>query len=200
MEAPAGTGPGIGIPQAGRHAGDCQGIATLLLNSCMGALPGHRHTEASPEYWHPDEVLSHSRHRARVQVLCEDTAALLGYSDTRNMCMARGTGAGYSLPVLVEVQGVGCTSVVPGLRLLQQPPGYSHTDRTRVPSKQHCQGTAAWGKCWGTVTLWGTGYIDFPRSVCIQAQCWWHSHKAVLSHHSTGPQPGTHPLTCRAWR
>lgn len=32
-----------------RQAGmleDCQGVATLLLNRRMGALPGHRHTEA----------------------------------------------------------------------------------------------------------------------------------------------------------
>lgn len=98
-----------------RQAGmleDCQGMATLLL--CQGTGT----QRASPGCWHSDEVLSHHRHGARVlQVLCEDTEALLGYRDTRNMCMARGTGAGYSVPVLAEMHGVGChqdTSAVPG--------------------------------------------------------------------------------------
>lgn len=99
-----------GIPQAGRHAGGLSG------HGHPAAVPGHRHTP--PGCWHSDEVLSHHRHGARVlQVLCEDTEALLGYRDTRNMCMARGTGAGYSVPVLAEVHRVGChqdTSAVPG--------------------------------------------------------------------------------------
>lgn len=133
---------------------DCQGIATLLLKSCTGALPGHRHTEAPPGYWHSDEVLSHRRHRARVQVLCEEypsgSAGVQGHQE--HVCAWPGVlGQGSVSLSWLRCREWGChqgTSAVPGLRLLQQPPGYSHTDRTRVPSKQHCQGTAAWGDCW----------------------------------------------------
>lgn len=166
-------------------------------HSHRAAAWGHWHREAITRVPHSDEVLSHLRDQARVQVLCEDTVALLGYRDTRNVCMARGSGAGYSLPVLVEVEGVGChqgTSAVRGLRLLQQPPGYSQTDRTWVPGKQHCQGTAGVQShslgyrvhrfsrgCVRTGSVLGAQ----PHDSTVIPQ---HTSPA-LSHHSTGPQP-----------
>lgn len=94
-----------------RQAGpleDCQGRATLLLNSYMGALPGYRHTEA-----------------ISTLMGCSHTVGIgpgWRYSEDTALCWGTGTPGTRARPgvlgqVLAEVHRVGChlgTSAVPG--------------------------------------------------------------------------------------
>lgn len=126
---------------------------------------GHSHPDAARVHWgtgrapaghgHSSRVLLRCRHQARIQVLCQDTATLLEYRDTRDTAGGTvhggGTGTGVRSHCQVKVHGGGMSS------------GYRCSPRGKTPSDTRVQ-----SPCWDTGTQ---GAILLGHS-CLGGAAW----------------------------